>query len=72
MPTTLGRQLVSVLPPQEVSYQFAIVDQFEPNAFASPGGFIYVSRGLLVLATSDTLNPRPLSLAVAMITVRAT
>lgn len=34
-------------------YAFRIVDQDTPNAFALPGGFIYVSRGLLALASDE-------------------
>lgn len=34
-------------------YEFKIVDQSVPNAFALPGGKIFVSRGLLALATSE-------------------
>ncbi len=34
-------------------YQFKILDQSAPNAFALPGGHIYVSRGLLQLSTSE-------------------
>jgi predicted Zn-dependent protease len=45
----LGRKLLWGLPVREFPYQFAIVDQMEPNAFALPGGYIYVSRGLLAL-----------------------
>ena len=36
-----------------ITYQFRIVDMPEPNAFALPGGFIYVSRGLLPLLNSE-------------------
>ena len=43
----VGARLVAALGPTPYTFRFAIVDQFEPNAFASPGGFIYVSRGLL-------------------------
>jgi predicted Zn-dependent protease len=49
----LGAKLVSALQPASFDYRFAILDQPEPNAFAAPGGFIYVSRGLLALATSE-------------------
>jgi predicted Zn-dependent protease len=45
----IGRKLLWGLPVREFPYQFAIVDQMEPNAFALPGGYIYVSRGLLAL-----------------------
>lgn len=34
-------------------YEFRIVDQVTPNAFALPGGKIYVSRGLLALVGSE-------------------
>jgi len=32
---------------------FHIVDQYAPNAFAAPGGYIYVSRGLLALSNRE-------------------
>ena len=35
------------------TYQFHVADMVEPNAFALPGGFVYVSRGLLALANSE-------------------
>jgi predicted Zn-dependent protease len=34
-------------------YSFQVVDQAAPNAFALPGGHVYVSRGLLTLANSE-------------------
>jgi predicted Zn-dependent protease len=37
----------------DVDYHFEIVDMAEPNAFALPGGFVYVSRGLLALLNSE-------------------
>ncbi len=43
----VGERLVAALGPTPYTFRFAVVDQFEPNAFASPGGYIYVSRGLL-------------------------
>ncbi len=45
----IGRKLLRGLPRREFAYRFSIVDQMEPNAFALPGGHIYVSRGLLAL-----------------------
>jgi predicted Zn-dependent protease len=44
---TVGQRLVDALGETPYTFQFAVVDQFEPNAFASPGGYIYISRGLL-------------------------
>jgi predicted Zn-dependent protease len=36
-----------------LTYRFAVVDMPEPNAFALPGGYVYVSRGLLALLNSE-------------------
>lgn len=49
----LGQRLLRGVPRMGFNYQFKIVDQFEPNAFALPGGYIFISRGLLALANSE-------------------
>jgi predicted Zn-dependent protease len=49
----LGQRLARNAPRGGFQYHFAIVDQEAPNAFALPGGYIYVSRGLLLLANSE-------------------
>ena len=49
----IGRKLLRGLPRRDFAYTFAIVDQMEPNAFALPGGHIFVSRGLLALANNE-------------------
>jgi predicted Zn-dependent protease len=49
----IGARLAEHSPRQDVSYRFAIADMAETNAFALPGGYIYVSRGLLALANSE-------------------
>ncbi len=49
----VGDRLVGNLDSEFSEFSFQIVDQFEPNAFAAPGGFVYVSRGLLVLLDSE-------------------
>ena len=49
----LGRRLAARSPRRDVTYTFAVVDMVEPNAFALPGGEVFVSRGLLVLANSE-------------------
>lgn len=51
--TVLGRRLADESPRPGVAYQFHVVDMEEPNAFALPGGPIYVSRGILALANSE-------------------
>jgi predicted Zn-dependent protease len=49
----LGDKLVRFSTDRPFKYRFQVVDQWSPNAFALPGGFIYVSRGLLVLTNSE-------------------
>ena len=49
----LGQRLAKESPRQNVSYQFYAADMAEPNAFALPGGYIYVTRGLLALLNSE-------------------
>jgi predicted Zn-dependent protease len=49
----IGQRLARHSPRRDVVYRFAVVDMKEPNAFALPGGYIYVSRGLLAIANSE-------------------
>ncbi len=49
----VGAKLVAVSGRPDSPWQFEIVDQPEPNAFALPGGHVYVSRGLLCLVNSE-------------------
>ena len=51
--TQLGTRLSEQSPRQGVAYQFHLVDMEEPNAFALPGGYVYVTRGLLALTNSE-------------------
>ncbi|MCG8588256.1 MAG: M48 family metalloprotease [Proteobacteria bacterium] len=48
----IGRKLLRGIP-RSFDYQFSVVDMPEPNAFALPGGYIFVSRGLLALANNE-------------------
>lgn len=49
----IGERLARLSPRAGISYQFRIVNLPEVNAFALPGGYVYVSRGLLALANSE-------------------
>ena len=49
----LGTRLARHSPRQDVTYRFHVVDMPVPNAFALPGGYIYVSRGLLALTNDE-------------------
>ena len=49
----VGARLAEQSSRQDVAYRFSIVNRPEPNAFALPGGHIYVSRGMLVLLNTE-------------------
>ncbi len=49
----VGRRIAARSPRRDVTYTFAVVDMTDPNAFSLPGGEVFVSRGLLVLANSE-------------------
>ena len=49
----LGQRLASHSPRDTITYQFQVANMPEANAFALPGGRIYVSRGLLPLLNSE-------------------
>lgn len=49
----IGARLARNSPRRELRYRFHVVEMIEPNAFALPGGHIYVSRGLLALVNSE-------------------
>ena len=49
----VGQRLVRVSVRPDQHFEFHLVDMQEPNAFALPGGYVYVSRGLLAIANSE-------------------
>ncbi|MEH6589030.1 MAG: M48 family metalloprotease [Halioglobus sp.] len=49
----VGLRLVAGLGATPYTFHFHIVDQSEPNAFATFGGWIYISRGLLTQMNSE-------------------
>jgi predicted Zn-dependent protease len=49
----VGQRLAEHSPRQDVAYRFQVVDSPEPNAFALPGGYVYITRGMLVLLNSE-------------------
>jgi len=50
----MGRRLVAVSLRQDLEYQFFVVNTKEVNAFALPGGFIYVNRGLIETTDNES------------------
>ena len=49
----LGRDLVSVSEQPNERWTFTVLDNPTVNAFAIPGGYVYVTRGLVALANSE-------------------
>jgi predicted Zn-dependent protease len=50
----VAQRLVRSGAPRSFTYEFKIVDMPEPNAFASMGGFVYITRGMLAELNSET------------------
>lgn len=51
--SSVGQKLAKNTERKDVTYKFYVIDSPIVNAFALPGGYIYVSRGLLTLANSE-------------------
>lgn len=51
--TAIGQKLVPYTERPDVEYTFTVLDSPVVNAFALPGGYVYVTRGLLALANSE-------------------
>jgi len=49
----IGRRLAAEMPGATFPYQFKVVNAPDINAFALPGGHVYLSRGLLEAATNE-------------------
>lgn len=49
----IGHRLAEVSDRQELTYHFALLEWDQVNAFALPGGYIYLSTALMTLAQTD-------------------
>lgn len=50
----LGQRLVKVSKRADITYYFRVVDTDVVNAFALPGGYLYVNRGLISTADNES------------------
>lgn len=50
---SVGQRIVKNTERKDVQYKFYVLDTPDINAFALPGGYIYVTRGLLALVNSE-------------------
>lgn len=49
----IGNRIVNQLGNTPYQYRFFVINQSVPNAFAVPGGYIFIYRGLIELMTSE-------------------
>ncbi|QPJ66127.1 MAG: M48 family metalloprotease [Candidatus Nitrohelix vancouverensis] len=49
----VGHAIAEVSDRPDIDYYFAVVDSDTPNAFAAPGGYVFLSTGLLKLAQNE-------------------
>ena len=54
--SSIGQEVVRVSGPQPFEYRFYVIDQPEINAFAGPGGSIYVHTGTILKHVAETLR----------------
>lgn len=50
---TVARKLIKQVERKDLTWRFAVLNTDEVNAFAAPGGYIYVTKGLLKMCQSD-------------------
>jgi predicted Zn-dependent protease len=66
----LGHKILSELPPQPYDYHFYVVDNDIINAFAVPGGHIFVNSGLITALDNEGQLAAILSHEIAHVTSR--
>jgi len=49
----VGRALAQVSNRADIDYYFAVLNTMEPNAFSAPGGYIFITRGILAMSGSE-------------------
>ena len=50
----IGRQIVATIPDSPFVYRFFVINSPAINAFATPGGYVYVNMGLITLAENES------------------
>ncbi|MBI2880444.1 MAG: M48 family metalloprotease [Candidatus Tectomicrobia bacterium] len=49
----IGQRLAAVADKRAIQYDFKVVDEYRENAMALPGGYIYITRGMLATLNSE-------------------
>ena len=68
--SSIGEELARTSERQALPWEFQVVDESVPNAFALPGGFIFVTRGLLNLMNSEAELAAVLGHEIGHVTAR--
>ncbi|MDY6854904.1 MAG: M48 family metalloprotease [Thermodesulfobacteriota bacterium] len=66
----IGNKIISQLEYKPFDFNFYIYDASDPNAFAIPAGYIYISTGLITLAENESEIAGVLSHEIAHVTER--
>jgi predicted Zn-dependent protease len=66
----IGRKLARVSHRSNLVYRFTVLDSAEVNAFALPGGYIYITRGLLAYLNSEAQLAAVLGHEIGHVTAR--
>jgi len=68
----IGLELASHSEKPELPWTFTVLNDTQVNAFALPGGYIYITRGLLALASDEAEMAGVLSHEIGHVTARHT
>ncbi|MCC6208155.1 MAG: M48 family metalloprotease [Gammaproteobacteria bacterium] len=66
----VGERIAANSHRKELSYHFTVLDSSEVNAFALPGGYIYITRGLLAYLNSEAELAAVLGHEIGHVTAR--
>lgn len=66
----VGQRLAAVSHRPDLTFQFTVIDSPEINAFALPGGYVYINRGLLAYLNSEAELAAVLGHEIGHITAR--
>jgi len=69
---SIGKALAQISEVPNVPYRFTILNDEKVNAFALPGGYVYITRGLLALAENEAEIAGVLAHEIGHITARHT
>lgn len=68
--TRVGQRLAAVADRPDTNFTFTVIDSPDINAFATPGGYVYINRGLLAYLGSEAELAGVLGHELAHVTAR--